>query len=175
MAERTVIDLIFTCNGCRKMITRYKGKKSYCPKCNRYFPPPGFDRQCKHRFGHGFQAWAIYQRIVLRLPYHIITQVMEHLFCVGLSAASIVRFLKYLADYYTPTGAASLRAILESDFVHVDETKISIQGVDHYVWVFTDGQHVIFRMTETREADIVRNVLAGCKGVLVSDFYPGYD
>jgi hypothetical protein len=47
--------------------------------------------------------------------------------------------------------------------------------VDHYVWVFTNGQHVAFRMTETREADIVREVLAGFQGVLVSDFYPGYD
>ncbi len=45
----------------------------------------------------------------------------------------------------------------------------------HYVWVFTDGQHVVFRMTETREADIVREVLADYKGVLVSDFYSGYD
>ena len=68
-----------------------------------------------------------------------------------------------------------LQAILKSDFVHVDETKINIEGVDHYVWVFTDGKHVVFRMTETREADIVREVLAGYKGVLVSDFYPGYD
>jgi hypothetical protein len=55
------------------------------------------------------------------------------------------------------------------------DSKINIQGVDHYVWVFTDGHHVVFRMTETREADIVREVLAGYKGVLVSDFYPGYD
>ena len=47
--------------------------------------------------------------------------------------------------------------------------------MDHYVWVFTDGRHVVFRMTETREADIVREVLAGYQGVLVSDFYPGYD
>ena len=47
--------------------------------------------------------------------------------------------------------------------------------MDHYVWVFTDGKHVVFRMTETREADIVREVLAGYQGVLVSDFYPGYD
>lgn len=68
-----------------------------------------------------------------------------------------------------------LQAIIKSDFVHVDETKINIQGVDHYVWVFTDGRHVVFRMTETREADIVREVLDGYQGVLVSDFYPGYD
>jgi hypothetical protein len=83
--------------------------------------------------------------------------------------------MKYMADYYAPTESACLRAICKSPFVHVDETKINVQGVDHYVWVFTDGKHVVFRMTETREADIVREVLAGYQGVLVSDFYPGYD
>jgi hypothetical protein len=41
--------------------------------------------------------------------------------------------------------------------------------------VFTDGIHVVFRMTATREPDVVREVLNGYKGVLVSDFYPGFD
>jgi predicted RecB family nuclease len=175
VVERTVIDLVFTQNGCRKTITRYTSKKAYCAKCNRHYLPPSLDRHCKHQFGHGFQAWTVYQRVVLRLPYRIITQVMEHLFSVGLSSSTVIRFLKYLADYYAPTEAAILHAILKSDFIHVDETKINIQGVDHYVWVFTDGKHVVFRMTETREADVVREVLAGYQGVLVSDFYPGYD
>ena len=88
---------------------------------------------------------------------------------------TLVDFVGNLAGYYAPTEAAILQAILKSNFVHVDETKINIQGVDHYVWVFTDGKHVMFRMTETREADIVREVLAGYQGVLVCDFYPGYD
>jgi predicted RecB family nuclease len=175
VAERTVIDLVFTRNGCRKAITRYTAKRGYCPRCDLHYLPPSLDRLCKYQFGHGFQAWTVYQRVVLRLPYRIITQVMEHLFGVGLSSGTVMRFLKYLADSYAPTEAAILQAILKSDFVHVDETKISIQGVDHYVWVFTDGKHVLFRMTETREADIVREVLAGYQGVLVSDFYPGYD
>jgi transposase len=175
VAERTVIDLIFTRNGCRKTITRYTAKKGYCPRCDFHYIPPSLDRLCKYQFGHGFQAWTVYQRVVLRLPYRIITQVMEHLFGVGLSAATLIRFLKYLAAYYARTEAAILQAILKSDFVHVDETKISIQGMNHYVWVFTDGKHVLFRMTATRETDIVGEVLAGYEGVLVSDFYPGYD
>jgi predicted RecB family nuclease len=175
VAERTVIDLVFTRNGCRKTLTRYTGKKGYCPRCNLHYLPPSLDRLCKYQFGHGFQAWTAYQRVVLRLPYHIIVQVMEHLLGVGLSTGTVIRFMKYLADYYVPTEAAILQSILKSNFVHVDETKISIQGVDHYVWVFTDGKYVVFRMTDTREADIVREVLAGYQGVLVSDFYPGYD
>jgi hypothetical protein len=50
----------------------------------------------------------------------------------------------------------------------------AVNGTDNRP-VFTDGKHVVFRMTETREADVVREILAGYKGVLVSDFYPGCD
>src|SRR5262249_45819844 len=96
-------------------------------------------------------------------------------FGIGMCSASPIRFLRELAGSYSPTEEANLQAILKSDFVHVDETRISIEGVYNYVWVFTDGKHVVFHMTETREANIVREVLAGYEGVLVSDFYPGYD
>jgi predicted RecB family nuclease len=174
-AERTVIDLAFTKNGCRRTITRYTGMKSYCAKCQHHYSPPSLESKHRQQFGHALQAWTIYQRIILRLPYRIITQVMEHLFGIGLSMGTVVKFIQNQAEYYATTESAILDAIRKSEFIHVDETKINIQGVDHYVWVFTDGQRVVFRMTETREADIVREVLAGYKGVLVSDFYPGYD
>ena len=173
-AEKTVTDLVFTKSGCRKTVTKYVGIKSRCPNCGQHYNPLAIGWH-PHAFGHGLQAWTIYQRVVLRLPYRVIIQVTEHLFGVGLSKGTVVSFLQYLSEYYAPTEAAVLQAILKSPFVHVDETKINIQGVDHYVWVFTNGKHVAFRMTETREADIVREVLAGYQGVLVSDFYPGYD
>jgi hypothetical protein len=57
----------------------------------------------------------------------------------------------------------------------VDETKISIEGEDHYVWVFTNSTHTIFRLTETRESSVVHQTLKGFKGVMVSDFFAGYD
>jgi predicted RecB family nuclease len=174
-AERIVIDLNFTRSGCRKTTTRYTGNKGYCPRCHRHYDPPALKRLGNQVFGHAFQAWTVYQRVILRLPYRIITQATEHLFGVGLSHATPVKFLKHMAGYYAETESALLRAIRESPFVHVDETRINIEGVDHYAWVFTDGRHVAFRMTETREADIVREVLTGYEGVLVSDFYPGYD
>jgi predicted RecB family nuclease len=173
--KRTAIDLVFNRTGCRKTVRKYISTKSRCPKCGEHYSPVSFRGPHCHAFGHAFQAWTVYQRIILRLPYRIIVQVTDHLFGVGMCATTGVNFLRYLADYYAPTEASLLQAILTSDFVHVDETKINIQGVEHYVWVFTDGKHVVFRMTETREADIVREVLAGYKGVLVSDFYPGYD
>jgi hypothetical protein len=34
---------------------------------------------------------------------------------------------------------------------------------------------VLFKLTESRESSVVHDFLAGYRGVLVSDFYPGYD
>lgn len=175
LAEHIVIDLVFTKNGCRKTITKYVGAIAYCPRCHRDYPPQGI-RQFRGRlFGHCFRAWVGYQRITLRLPYGVISQVAEDLFCEQISEGSIVNFMTDLAEYYTFTEKMLMKRILKSPFVHVDETKINIQGIDHYVWVFTDGIHVVFRLTETRESTLVQDILNGYGGVLISDFYAGYD
>ncbi len=68
-----------------------------------------------------------------------------------------------------------LQGLLKAPTIHVDETQINIKGTNWYVWVFTDGQHVVFKLTETRESDIVHTLLAGFRGVLITDFYGGYD
>ena len=175
LAEHIVIDLAFTKNGCRKTITKYVGAIAYCPRCHRDYSPPGI-RQFKGRlFGHCFRAWAAYQRITLRLPYSVISQVAEDLFCEQISEGSIVNFMTDLAECYASTEKMLLKRILTNPFVHVDETKINVQGIDHYVWVFTDGTHVVFRLTETRESTLVQDILNGYSGVLISDFYSGYD
>jgi predicted RecB family nuclease len=175
MAEKTVIDLHFTKNGCRKTITKYVGTKGYCQSCCKYYNPHGIEKLDRQLFGHDFQAWAIYQRMILRLPYRVITQEMEDLFGERTSEGTILNFMRHFAMYYAPTKKIQVHRILENPFIHVDETKINIQGMDHYVWVFTDGKHVVFRMTETRETTIVHEFLSDYEGVLISDFYPGYD
>jgi len=100
---------------------------------------------------------------------------MEDLFRERTTEATVINFIESFAEYYSRTESILVKRLLESPFVHVDETRLSIQGVDHYVWVFTDGKHVVFRLTETRQAAVVHELLRGYKGVLVSDFYPGYD
>ena len=175
IAEKFIINLRFTKIGCRKTVTKYVGAQGYCQKCRKHYPPPKIEELGHQLFGHAFQAWVIYQRIVLRLPYRIITQEMENLFNERASEGTLINFIKYFAAYYTATEKLSILRILESPFVHADETPINIQGVDHYVWVFTNGKHVVFRMTETREATIAHEFLSGYKGVLISDFYGGYD
>jgi hypothetical protein len=173
--EKVIVDLNFAKSGCRKTVIKYVGEKRYCLRCKRYYEPSAIKELSGQTFGHAFRAWAVYQRIILRLPYRTITQAMEELFHETASEASIVNFVESFAAYYRRTESILVKRLLESPFVHVDETRLSIDGVDQYVWVFTDGRHVVFRLTETRETAIVREILRGYQGVLVSDFYAGYD
>jgi predicted RecB family nuclease len=175
MAEHPIIDLHFTQNGCRKTITKYVGKKGYCHLCDKFYDPHGIAQLERRVFGHAFQAWVIYQRMILRLPFRAIIQVMEDMFAERASLGTILKFFQRFAQYYAPTERLLIQRLLQSPFIHADETKIDIQGTDYYVWVFTDGTHVIFKLTATREATIVHELLAQYEGVLVSDFYPGYD
>ena len=45
----------------------------------------------------------------------------------------------------------------------------------HYVWVFTNLYEVAYVYSRSREASTAREVLRDFAGVLVSDFYSGYD
>jgi len=175
VAEHTVTDLLFTKAGCRKTVTKYVGAKAYCPRCKIAYGPPAIRRFGGRVFGHRFQAWALYLRMSLRLPYRVINQTLDALFGEGLSDGTVVRFIGYLSSYYEATEKMLLNRMLRGPVLHADETRLNIQGDDQYVWVITDGRHVVFRLTETRETSLIRELLKDYKGVLVSDFYAGYD
>ena len=80
-----------------------------------------------------------------------------------------------ISSIYKKTESIILKKILGSSKIHVDETLINIHGKIQYIWVFTDGNHVIFKLTPTRDSAIVHEVLKGYTGVLISDFFAGYD
>ena len=173
--EKSVIDLHFVKSGCRKIVTKYIGTKGHCRICGKYYNPLGILALQGQFFGRAFQAWTIYLRVILRLPYQIITSMMEELFSEKTSNATILNFMNRFANYYAPTEKLHIKRILQSPFIHVDETKINIRGTNQYVWVFTDGKYVVFKISETREAAIAHEFVSNYDGVLISDFYPGYN
>lgn len=172
----TVIDLKFTKSSCKKIIYLNKSFKSYCGSCKIYVVPDIFSKGSgSYVFGHGFRAWTVYQRISLRLSYRQIAQNSVEMFGEPIGLNSISNFLRYFSNEYSDSEKKLLEKALKSPFIHVDETSINIQGVNQYAWTFTDGEHVTFKLTSTREASIVHEVLHDYNGVLVSDFYGGYD
>jgi len=174
--SQTIFDLVFTTRGIKKQVTQYIGKKGNCTACCFEYNPPQIRKLGSGtRYGHGFMAWLSYHRLALRLPFNKISQLIEDTFGEHVNSSTIHGLIMKFSSFYIDTEQMLLERILTSPFVHMDETTINIEGASQYVWVITDGTHVIFKLSETREATIAHELLNGYTGVLCSDFFGGYD
>jgi predicted RecB family nuclease len=171
----TIIDLTFNRRGCTKVVTTYMGRLARCALCGSVYLPPTVQRLQQQIFGNGFAAWVAYQRVSLRLPLGVIAKATFDLFGIDLNPSSAAFLVSRVASDHEQTEKLLWSQLLRSAVLHIDETKINIRGHIQYVWVFTNGKHVGFRLTITRETAFLQELLAGYQGTLVSDFYPGYD
>jgi transposase-like protein len=116
-------------------------------------------------FGDGFMAFVAYQRVALRLSYGVLSKLLEDLFGETVNQSTLVLLLDRMADKYANTERLLTEEILRnSPFVHVDETSMGIRATTQYIWVLTDGKHVVFRLTPTREATMVKEMLTDYNG-----------
>lgn len=102
-------------------------------------------------------------------------QLLEDTFNITIRSGGINTLFLNICSSYKSTESNILKNILMSPKIHIDETLINIQGINQYVWVITDGENVVFRLTPTRDSTIAHQILKGYEGVLVSDFFAGYD
>jgi hypothetical protein len=109
------------------------------------------------------------------MTYGSIAEAMAEQFHEKEPGETISPFIKNLSHYYAETEEKIIRLLLNSPFIHADETSINIRGTTQYVWTFTNDKYVVFKLTKTREATIVQEFLANYKDILISDFYAGYD
>ncbi|MDP7196318.1 MAG: TM0106 family RecB-like putative nuclease [SAR202 cluster bacterium] len=174
--QKIKIDLIFNHNGVRKTVTKYVHEHNYCKSCRIHFKSPELSSIGRFRkYGDGFKTWVVYQRIALRLSYRRIALTIQDMFNVSVSDKHLILWIKDVAKDYSSTEENIIKKLLLSPFLHVDETQINVNSINQYAWVFTDRRHVIFKYTETREASFVQNFLKEYEGILISDFYTGFD
>ena len=176
LSKRLIINLVVAKNGIRKTITEYVGSQGYCAKCCRSYAPPEIKKYGSNQlYGYEFQAWLVYQRVALRMTYVSIAEMVTEQFHEKMPASYTVTSIKNLSSSYADTEKDIIRHLLESPFLHADETPITIKGASQYVWTFTTDKYVIFQLSKTREATIAHEFLKNYDGILITDFYSGYD
>jgi len=172
--EKIVRDLKFTPAGVKRWIVRYDFHRYICRECGRTFYP--LERECSRRkYGVSLMAYSVYQNIDLRMPGITVDRILNKLFGLQLAVGSTDRFRARAAGEYAGTYKTLLEKLKTGNLIHADETKVSVDGRDAFVWVFASMEAVVYVFAETREADVVRTWLEGFKGVLVSDFFAAYE
>ncbi len=159
------------------VVTEHVYLERCCPQCHtRHTPAVDLGEAVvgRQRFGVGLVSVIVALREEGRLPVATIQWYLRTFHAVSVSVGAIVGALKQVAR----AGAAAVDAIREeirdSPVAHLDETGWRENGVNGYVWTCsTPGARYFAR--GSREGKMVDALLGDAfAGVVVSDFYAGY-
>jgi predicted RecB family nuclease len=171
--SKLAYDLKFTAGGIRRQVIRCTAVKYQCRDCERTFLPKRYIRRDKHL--HGLKSWAMYQLVVHRMSLHQIEMMLEDFFGLRVGFMEVLAIKVLMARRYNETLKRILARIVKGGLVHIDETEVKLRQGKGYVWVLASMEDVVYLYRPSREADFLHDLLKDFKGVLVCDFYPGYE
>ncbi len=172
--SRKLLDLKFTKSSVRRSVTLYRCWSYICPECSatvkarRKFAT-------RQTYGHSLMSWCVYFNVVSGLNMLKVLKSLRDLVGLSFPNNQAYRFKKYVAARYASLDDELLRSIVKSAVIHIDETTVNLHSETGYVWVVTTMDMVRFFYRPTREASFLVEMLDGFSGVLVSDFFTGYD
>jgi predicted RecB family nuclease len=171
--KKVQIDLVFMKAGIKKQVTEFEGGAYFCKECKKSVMVENM--RTLPQYGHNLMLWSVNQKIQYKLSTESIINLLKDSFNISVSATQMTRFKEIIAKNYEETYNEIIKKMSQSKLIHIDETIARINGIDGYVWVFANYDSVYYQFRETREPDFLKELLKHFKGVLVSDFYTGYD
>ena len=171
--SKLAYDLKFTAGGIRRQVIRCTTVQYECRDCGRTFVPKPYKRRDKHL--HGLKSWAVYLLVVHRTSLHQVEVMFEDCFGLRVGTMEVLTIKILMARRYRQTLKGILARIVAGGLVHIDETEVKLHNSKGYVWVLASMEDVVYIYRPNRETDFLRDLLRDFKGVLVSDFYPGYE
>jgi predicted RecB family nuclease len=181
--SRTLVDVKPVCGGLRRWVTKHRGRRFVCRSCDgrwlseeyvaKFAPRSGRPQ----RYGWNLCGWVAYATVVLRQTSAGIVDALDDLFGVRVKSGVVGHIRHAAAVRYRPTFDSLLTELRAGPLVHADETWVRPKGFPRksYVWTFAGPEVALYVYAPSREGDVLRETLAGFRGVLVSDFYAAYD
>ena len=172
--RQNALDLKFTKSGVKRAVTCSRCWSYICPSCMAIVKArPRFATQ--QTYGHGLMSWCVYFNVVSGLNMLKVQKCLKDMFDLSVHNGQLYRFKQYVTARYASLDDELLRSIVKSAVIHIDETAVNLRSHAGYVWVVTTMDMVHFFYRSSREASFVVEMLDGFSGILVSDFFTGYD
>ena len=156
--------------------TLYRKHRYYCKSCKEIISPKGTDEIPGSCIGPKAKAFAAFLRYGIKISERDVCALFRRAFNLKIAASSMSGFMGQLKTEASPIYNDLLRSLKEGPFIHADETGWSINGVNHWLWKFSNKRICISHIDRERGQAVVEKML-GKKylGVLISDFLSAYN
>jgi hypothetical protein len=166
-------DLKFTSTGVRQHVVEYRSGTAKCAVCGKKTMNKGLRMM---HYGDNLFALVINYYVNFHISHELISKLIQEQYGIWISPMYLVSYKsKWWAKSWSPVAEYIRNIVLNSPVIHIDETTIKLSKESGYVWVFATSHTVCYHYTTTREVGFLQEWLSDYKGIIVSDFYPGYE
>jgi len=129
----------------------------------------------KGLFGKNMQSQITLLRFDDRLPLRKTISAIERQYKTTLTSKAVYDITKRVADKATPAYNEIKRKIRRATYLHIDETKIKIQGKAHWLWIFRSQKNIFFVIHKKRNRTVLDEILGyKYRGIIICDGHSAY-
>jgi transposase len=126
-------------------------------------------------FGPRVHAAIGYLASTHRVTRRGIADIMQSLFGISISTGAVCNAAKRVADACLPVVGAIKQYVASALSLNIDETGWKYKGQGHFLWTFVAPKAVLFHISPSRAAKVLREVLGqSFDGIITSDDHSAY-
>lgn len=126
-------------------------------------------------FGYNLQTEIALLNVDSRLPLKKIKSILKRTYKLIITDAHICKMLRNTSKKLSKEQQKNIQLLRASPFVHADETGMSVDGKNYYLWVFTNGKTTVFTITKTRSKKTITEILGeNYSGIIICDGWSAY-
>ena len=148
---------------------------SYKCNCGHSWQSKPLEVPDKGIFGKNMQSQITLLRFDDRLPLRKTISAIERQYETSLTSKTVYDVTKRVADKITPDYEKIKKKIRRATHLHIDETKIKIQGKTYWLWIFLSKKNVFFVIHKKRNKTVLDEILGyNYKGIIICDGLSAY-
>jgi transposase-like protein len=148
----------------------------YDCKCGHHWESKPKEVPDKGIFGKNMQSQITLLRFDDRLPLRKTISALERQFKTTLTSKAVYDITKRVADKATPAYKEIKKKIRRATNLHIDETKIKIQGKSYWLWIFRSRNNIFFVVHKKRNKTVLDEILGhNYQGIIICDGLSAYE
>ncbi|KXA99411.1 hypothetical protein AKJ42_03250 [candidate division MSBL1 archaeon SCGC-AAA261C02] len=131
----------------------------YCETCDKKVVATDPDCPETGDFGPNTLVQTTLFKFEYRLPYRKVSELFDTLYGFSISKASVLAAAGRVANRLDPYYEEVKMVLRNAEAVHVDETSFSVGGKGWWLWSFSNGKYVLYRLVNSRSSGVLEEVL----------------